>query len=62
VTGETLSGFLPKGVELHGNNTLDLRGGVLLDAHCFWWIRVIPSKDNVNTPCTRVEILSDTRR
>lgn len=46
VTGETLSGFLPTGEELHGNVTVDLRGGILLDAHSFWWIRVIPVHHN----------------
>ncbi|WP_431813600.1 amylosucrase [Kocuria sp. cx-455] len=62
VTGETLSGFLPTGVELHGNNTLDLRRGILLDAHGFWWIRVIPSGENAEVACTRVGTLPDTRR
>jgi amylosucrase len=42
VTGETLSGFLPQAVELHGNTELDLRHGLLLDAHGFLWIRVVP--------------------
>ena len=48
VTGETLSGFLPTGVELHGNGTLDLRSGILLDAHSFWWIRVIPVQQHAD--------------
>ena len=42
VTGETLSGFLPQAVELHGNTELDLRNGVLLDAHGFLWVRAVP--------------------
>lgn len=42
VTGQTLSGFVPAAVELHGNRSVDLRSGVLLDAHGFIWIRAIP--------------------
>ncbi|WP_199712233.1 alpha-amylase family protein [Kocuria tytonis] len=42
VTGETLSGFLPAAVSLHENASVDLRGGILLEAHGFRWLRVIP--------------------
>ena len=42
VTGETLSGFLPQAVELHGHTELDLRHGVLLESHGFLWIRAVP--------------------
>ena len=31
-------------VELHGNTELDLRHGLLLDAHGFLWIRVLPKR------------------
>ncbi|MFI7493454.1 alpha-amylase family protein [Kocuria sp. M4R2S49] len=44
VTGETLSGFLPQAVELHGSTELDLRHGLLIDAHGFLWIRVVPKR------------------
>lgn len=42
VTGETLSGFVPAATELHGDRSVDLRKGILLDAHGFIWIRAIP--------------------
>ncbi|MDO4917923.1 alpha-amylase family protein [Kocuria sp.] len=42
VTGETLSGFLPAAVDLHEEAAVDLRGGALLEAHGFQWLRVIP--------------------
>ena len=42
VTGETLSGFLPTATLLHAQSEVDLRGGILLEAHGFRWLRVIP--------------------
>ena len=42
VTGETLSGFLPTATLLHAQSEVDLRGGTLLEAHGFRWLRVIP--------------------
>ena len=42
VTGETLSGFLPTATLLHEQSEVDLRGGILLEAHGFRWLRVIP--------------------
>lgn len=43
VTGETLSGFLPSATMLHENERVDLRGGILVEAHGFRWLRVIPA-------------------
>ncbi|WP_186304330.1 alpha-amylase family glycosyl hydrolase [Kocuria palustris] len=42
VTGETLSGFLPRGTRLRDDSEIDLREGILLEAHGWRWIRVIP--------------------
>ena len=42
VTGETLSGLLPTATLLHAQSEVDLRGGILLEAHGFRWLRVIP--------------------
>lgn len=42
VTGETLSGYLPQATLLQGGAGLDLREGLLLEAHGWRWIRVVP--------------------
>ncbi|MFD3801861.1 alpha-amylase family glycosyl hydrolase [Kocuria palustris] len=42
VTGETLSGFLPRGTRLRDDVEIDLREGILLEAHGWSWVRVIP--------------------
>lgn len=42
VTGQTLSGFLPRATRLRDDVEIDLREGVLLEAHGWAWIRVIP--------------------
>ena len=42
VTGETLSGFLPRATRLRDDVEIDLREGILLEAHGWSWIRVIP--------------------
>lgn len=42
VTGETLSGFLPRAEPLVGDGEIDLRQGLLLDPHGWHWIRVHP--------------------
>lgn len=35
VTGETLSKFLPAAAPLHANASVDLLGGILMEAHRF---------------------------
>lgn len=44
VTGETLSGFQPLATSLQDDSTMDLRNGVLLEAHGWSWIRCYPRK------------------
>ncbi|EHX1606382.1 hypothetical protein K3O43_004672, partial [Salmonella enterica subsp. enterica serovar Typhi] len=43
VTGETLSGFLPTATSLGDDERVDLRAGILLEAHGFRWLRVLPA-------------------
>lgn len=42
VTGETLSGFLPRATRLRADVEVDLREGILLEAHGWCWLRVLP--------------------
>lgn len=44
VTGETLSGFQSKATFLQEDSQIDLRNGVLLEAHGWAWIRCIPRR------------------
>lgn len=44
VTGETLSGFQAKATLLQEDSQVDLRNGVLLEAHGWAWIRCIPRR------------------
>lgn len=44
VTGETLSGFQSKATLLQEDTQIDLRNGVLLEAHGWAWIRCIPRR------------------
>lgn len=44
VTGETLSGFQWQALNLQEDTTVDLRNGVLLEAHGWAWIRCIPRR------------------
>ncbi|MDO5619043.1 alpha-amylase family glycosyl hydrolase [Kocuria sp.] len=44
VTGETLSGFQSRATLLQEDTTVDLRNGVLLEAHGWVWIRCIPRR------------------
>ncbi|KAA9393303.1 amylosucrase [Kocuria coralli] len=44
VTGETLSGFQSHATSLQDDSRMDLRHGVLLEAHGWAWIRCIPRR------------------